>query len=452
MSRSQRSRLIFWGALAALAFPAACGSSGVVGGNCRGDYLACDHVCVDGQNDASNCGACGHHCDTGVSCVSGICGGSDASAGSAGSSNSGAGSGGDSSLAGAGNEGGGTTGGSTSGGNGGSSNAGNGGLSSAGNGGNNQAGASEGGAPDCGTPPFDTPEACGDCNTQCTGDTPICSPDGKGSFLCVAKCDAPFVRCGSQCVDLNIDPDHCGGCDTVCPSGICQGGKCVGANVGHVVVACMDYQTPVAGSPQTVLLGNAIFLPIRNPVRILAYTEFAPTAARTKVNQDIGFAAMARGRAYGITNSATFADVTAKLNINDFDVFVIYDQSAAPPGQLATVGSAWQTSTVLSSFSAAGGVIVALTGGGENDEMDQLFTQSSLLEVSSLTSATATTFYNRAPADALGVNVISPFLSPQSSCTLATPTAPDNDTIFVIRDAASPAVGSPVVVHRVIEP
>jgi hypothetical protein len=33
-----------------------------------------------------------------------------------------------------------------------------------------------------------------------------------------------------------------------------------------------------------------------------------------------------------------------------------------------------------------------------------------------------------------------------------TSTVPNFDDIFVIRDAASPAAGSPVVVHRVIEP
>ncbi len=450
MSRMSRSRLIFWGALAALALPAACGSSGVVGGNCRSNLLACDHVCVDGQNDPNNCGACGHHCDTGVSCVDAVCGGPDASAGAAGTSNSSGGSsgfGGNSGLAGEGNEAGESTGGSSAAGNGN-----NGGSS---NGGANNGGSSNGGnagGPSCGPGPYDTPAACGDCNTQCSGDTPICSPDGKGSFICVEKCDPPFVLCGTQCVDENIDPNHCGSCGNVCPSGICQGAKCVGANVGHVVVACMDYQTPVAGSPQTVLLGNTVFLPIRNPVRILAYSEFATSATRTKVNQDVAYAATARGRSYAITQSATFADVTAKLNINDYDVFVIYDQTAAPTGQLATVGAAWQTSTVLSSFSAAGGVIMALASGTENDEMDQLFTQSGLLDVSALTTAAGKTLYNRAPADALGVNVISPFLAPQSSCTLTTSATPDSDTIFVIQDAAAPADGSPVVVHQVIEP
>jgi len=454
MSRISRSRLVFWGALAALALPAACGSSGVVGGNCRSHLVACGHECVDAQNDPNNCGACGHRCDAGVSCVDAVCGGPDASAGASGTSNSEGGSSGRGGNSGAAGEAGENSGASA---NGGSSNGGssNGGSSAAGGSNGGSSGRANGGAaggPTCGPGPYDRTDACGDCNTQCTGDTPICSPDGKGSFRCVQKCDPPFVLCGDQCVDLNIDPDHCGSCTNSCPSNICQGGKCVGANVGHVVVACMDYQSPVAGSPQTVLMGNAVFLPIRNPVRILSYTEYAPAAARAKVNQDIGFAAAARGRAYSITDSTTFANVTAKLNINDYDVFVIYDQTAAPSGQLATVGSAWQTSTVLSSFAAAGGVIVALTSGTENDEMGQLFTQSNLLEVNSLTSAAGTTLYNRAPADALGVNVISPFLAPQNSCTIDTDVMPDSDNIFVIRDKAAPDPGLPVVVHRVIEP
>jgi hypothetical protein len=446
VSGMQRTRLFFWAALVALAFPAACGSSGVVGGECRSSYLSCNGVCVDIQYDRNNCGGCGRGCGEGVSCEGAICGGSpDGAAGNAGAAGAGtagmSGAAGENGQAGANSEAGATqVDGGPSGGTG----------SDAGPDASSEAGA--GGDSSCGTPPFDRPEACGDCSTQCTGNTPICSPDGSGSYLCVKKCDLPLTLCNNQCVDLNIDPLNCGSCGDVCPSGICQGAKCVGANVGHVLLACMDYSTAVANSPQTVLLGNAIFLPVRNPVRVLAYSEYAPAAVRAKVNQDLGYAATARGRTYLITTSATHADVTAKLNINDFDAFLIYDQAIAPSGALATVGAAWQTSTVLSSFAAAGGVIVGLSSGGGTAEMDQLFTSAELLDVSAETSVTGQTLYNRAPADALGINVISPFLAPKSSCTFTTSTAPDADTIFVIRDAASPAAGAPVVVHRVIEP
>ena len=83
------------------------------------------------------------------------------------------------------------------------------------------------------------------------------------------------------------------------------------------------------------------------------------------------------------------------------------------------------------------------------------FTQekaAELLDVTGQTVVSNAYLYNRAPADALGINVISPFLAPMNSCTFTTSLTPDADDIFVISDTASPAVGSPVVVHRVIEP
>ena len=38
-------------------------------------YLQCNAVCVDGQADAANCGACGNVCADGVECIEGFCGG-----------------------------------------------------------------------------------------------------------------------------------------------------------------------------------------------------------------------------------------------------------------------------------------------------------------------------------------------------------------------------------------
>jgi hypothetical protein len=296
---------------------------------------------------------------------------------------------------------------------------------------------------------FDSPEACGACDAQCPAAKPTCSPDGLGGHKCVLICRDMLQECDGKCVDFNIDADNCGSCENVCPSGICQGGKCVGANVGHVVLACMNYQTPSKNTPQTTLMGNAVLLPIRNPVRILAYTEFAPSAARAKVDQDIGFAASARGRSIAITALSQFSNATAALNIANYDVFLIYDQSAADPGQMATVGAAWQASSVLDSFAAAGGVIIGLSGG--TSEMDQFFSAAQLLEVSGQTVVSSAMLYNRAPADAMGINVISPFNAPLDSCTFTTSVAPDADNIFVVSDVKS-GLGAPVVVHRVIEP
>jgi hypothetical protein len=271
-----------------------------------------------------------------------------------------------------------------------------------------------------------------------------------GSYQCVLVCEAPLQQCNGECVDFNIDADSCGKCGSVCASGICQGGKCVGAQVGHVVLACMDYQVPGRNTAQTALMGNAVLLPLQNPVRVLAYTEYAPVDERDLVNQDIAYAAAARGRTYNITPLAKASAASAALNITDYDVFLVYDQTAAPKGQMATVGGTWQTNSVIDSFAAAGGVVIVLSGG--KSEMDQFLSNAQLMDVTGQTVVSNTYLYNRAPADALGINVISPFLAPMNTCTFTTSLTPDSDNIFVVSDAAPPGSGSPVVVHRVIEP
>lgn len=432
MSWKSIKRLAFWGALLALAFPAACGSSGVVGGDCSASYVSCDGRCVDSQNDPQNCGGCDLACKAGVACQNAVCTGTlgDGSAGANGGESGDAGTGGSS-------------------GTGNSSSSGSGGEA----GDNLDAGELSDAKHDADAaclPPYKRPEACGNCATKCSTSAPNCSPDGAGHYKCVLICDDPLVACNGQCVDYNIDAENCGGCGSVCPSGICQGGKCVGANVGHVVLACMDYQQAAKNSAQTTLIGNAVLLPSHNPVRILAYTEYAPAAESALVNQNIGFAAAARGRTYTITALPKASGATSALTIGNYDVFLVYDQTAAPKGELAQVGSAWQKNSVVDSFAAAGGTVIVLSGG--TSEMDQFLSSAELLDVTAQNVVSNTTLYNRAPADALGINVISPFLAPVDSCTFSTSQVADALDVFVVTDAAAPATGSPVVIHRVIEP
>src|SRR4051794_1629992 len=51
-------RLIFWGALLALGFPAAWGTSGLAGGECGASYVDWDGQCVDAQHDPNSGGGC----------------------------------------------------------------------------------------------------------------------------------------------------------------------------------------------------------------------------------------------------------------------------------------------------------------------------------------------------------------------------------------------------------
>jgi len=532
MSKNPRKLLGLWAVLVALAFPAACGSSGVVGGVCAASYVNCDGQCVDAQNDANNCGGCGRKCKAGIRCEDALCEGVPAdNGGASGKSGNGGGGGlGD----------GGTNADSGAGGSSAASgsddyDAGN--LSDArpdGDAGcmppydkptgcgechNKCTGATPNCAPygtdqyvcvatclapliecagqcvepdsfttpdacgacgvkctgskpfcspnpqgvfackglcdaplvecngQCVNPVFDTAEACGACNAACPMSKPTCSPDGAGNFKCVLVCDAPLQECNGKCVDFNIDANNCGSCNVVCASGICQGGMCVGASDGHVVLACMNFQAPVSNSAPNTLLGNAVLLPQPKQVRILAYTEFASAATRAKVDQHIAFAAAARGRSVVITALDKYTNASAALSIGSYEVFLIYEQNTAPAGQLATIGAVWQSNSVLSSFAAAGGVIVGLSGG--SSEMDQFFTSSQLLEVSAQTVVTGSVLYNRASLDSVGNNVISPFSAPIDSCTFATTATPDASTVFVVRNAAN-NTADPVVVHRAV--
>ena len=527
MSKSRGKRLGFWALLLGLAFPAACGSSGVVGGNCAASHIDCNGQCVDAQNDANNCGGCGRKCSPGVTCADALCDGVPAGGGA------------------------GTGGTSGTGGDGGSSaDSGAGGSAAASGSDDYDAGNLTDAHPDgdagciapyntaahcgdcqtacpkarpncapygkdeyvcvavcqdplvecngqcvegafdtpemCGScntkcsgskplcapnadgqynceseceaplvpcnnqcvePVFDTPEGCGACNAECPSAKPTCSPDGGGSYKCVLDCDDPLKECNGRCVDFNIDADNCGSCGNVCPSGICQGGTCVGANNGDVVVVGMNYQTPATNSAPNRLLGNAVLLPTRLQVRILAYTEFASAGSRAKVDQHINLAAAAVGRSVVITPLTKYTMASAELNIANYDEFFIYEQDEAPTGQLATVGAAWQTNSVLESFAAAGGVIIGLSGGGF--EMDQFFTSAELLDVSAQTTASGSFLYNRLPLDSVGKNVISPFSAPTDSCTFTTNAVPGPQTAFVVRDT-NDDTGAPVVVHRSI--
>jgi len=260
------------------------------------------------------------------------------------------------------------------------------------------------------------------------------------------------VECGDQCVDLNIDPFNCGRCGNVCPTGLCQGGRCVGANVGHIVLACMNYDDSGAqNSPQTVLLGNAVYLPLRNPVRVFTYAEHAPPANRNAVIQAIARAGNARGRSYVPTSAANSTDVVAQLNILNFDVFVVFDQADAPAGALGPIGNSWNAT--LDSFTRAGGVVVVLSGGGGRAEMDELMTGAGLLPVTNEVDITFSQVRNRSPIDAIGVNVLSPFRALTRSCTFTTSAAPDANTAFVIMSsAADGGFDQPVVVHRIQAP
>jgi hypothetical protein len=308
-------------------------------------------------------------------------------------------------------------------------------------------------------PPHDSPSHCGDCDTKCVDPKPFCAPDGNGSFECVPLCEAPLIECQGQCVTLDSfksDPDNCGKCGNECPSDICQDGKCVGARYGNIALICTDFNSVTPASSPTTLLGNAVFMPPKNPVEVLAYTRGASAAAVARINQVITWAGDPRGRIAHITEAKAVADVTTNLNVTDFQVLLIHDLDQAKAGDPKATATTWESSSVLSSFAKAGGVIIVIDGGDGTGEMNELINAGNLLDPSAKTSIIGQTdvtgefVWNNAPADVLGVNVLSPFRGTSHTCTFDTDAKASSDTIFVLSD--DEAGGLPVAIHRVIAP
>jgi hypothetical protein len=302
-------------------------------------------------------------------------------------------------------------------------------------------------------PPHNVPSHCGDCDTQCREPNPLCE-FRDDAFVCVPVCDPPLVECQGRCVldpdDFLSDPQNCGACGNECPSDICQNGECVGARYGNIALICSDFNSATSNSSPTTLLGNAIFMPAKNPVHVLAYTRGAAAAAVSRVNQVIEWAGDARGRTAEITEARAVSTVTSSLNIEDYQVLLIHDLDQAGSGEPAAAANAWESGSVLTSFTRAGGVIVVLDGADGTAEMHELISAGNLLEITGQTDITGDPVWNQAPFDVLGVNVLSPHLGTSHTCTFDTNVTPDSSTIFVLTD--DEAGGAPMAIHRVIAP
>lgn len=435
----------------AIGLPVGCTETGIVGGECRDGALLCDGACVDPESDSENCGSCGFECDDGDRCVSGRCGeggaggangdagaSSGGTAGDAGASAGGtAGDGGSAAEAGAG------------------ASAGSAGVTdSGGSGGTSGSAGSSGNAGSAGCPAIDIPESCGACGAECPASAPLCTPLAPSGFECVPLCEDPLVPCSGQCVDLMTDPENCGECSNVCPSGICEEGICAGANIGHVIGLCVGYSQSVNTRnppPHAVMLSNAVFIPLRDPVRVLVYNEHTPNGNNAALRQNLDAMANLRGREYVATNAPTSADVADELDIRNYDVFIVTDQPQAPSGALGALGDEWATSGVVDDFARAGGVVIVLSSGTGTAEMPDFYTNSGLFDVSAESDISGETVYNNEATDVLGSNVLNFFLAPSGSCTLTTRETETDDLKFVVTDAQD-GTGEPLAVHRFVAP
>ncbi|MEZ4229096.1 MAG: hypothetical protein R3B89_08035 [Polyangiaceae bacterium] len=447
-------RHLFLACTLAAALPLACSSSGIVGGDCRGGLTECNGECLDLGSDAANCGSCGNACASGVQCVAGVCGadasvdgGSDASldggsdAAADGGTDAAADGGGDASTDASTDASDASTDASDA-----STDA-----SDASTDASDASTDASDAAPDAAdacVPPFDTPARCGDCFTSCTTAEPVCAAV-DGGFACVPLCSPPLDDCSGTCVDRQTDPDNCGACGKRCVTRVCQAGACVGSRVGHVIAMCMDLDVHPTDSMQQLLFTNAVTLPPGfSGVTVLGWDQYATAAHKNDVAQVVADAQTNSGRALTLTSVSDYTQLPSQLNVATAQVLLVYDQTTAPTGELATAGATLQAS--IDSFTRGGGVVITLSGG--TGEMDQFLTQSGLLPLTSLTEVTGQLLHNRAPGDAVGLNVLTPFVAPQTSCTFQTSLTPSSLDVFVVRDQPAPGVGEASVIHRIRQP
>ena len=391
----------------------ACSSTGVVGGTCQYGLSVCGQSCVDLAQDVDNCGSCSNSCSAGEICAAGNCILGSIDGGSAGDAGNDAGTAGSGNSSGAG------------------------GVSGS---------AGSGGSTAC-IPPYNTAERCGDCTSSCSGSTPFCASDGSGSYSCVGACSSTTTLCGDSCVDLDSDPQHCGDCPTLCPTGICQAGICVGSSPGHGAAICMSYEQQVNDSPQSRLLGNALFASSAQRVRILVYQENANQTSSQGLRGAITNEASSRGRSFtwDILTDESMLDIA--LQRSNFDAFLIADQSLAASGELGTLGSNW--SSAVDDFAQNGGVVVVTASSSGRNEMNDFVSGLGWFTATSVVNATNIELYNRAPGNVLGFNVAWPFVGLYQSCTWQGLTAPAIGQTFVVTDVTStdPTLGNPAVVH-----
>ena len=294
-------------------------------------------------------------------------------------------------------------------------------------------------------PPYDTVTQCGACGVACVAPDDACLPV-DGGYACGQLCTAPASNCGGSCVDESNDPANCGACGKFCPSHLCANGVCQGSTPGDVVVIGHDYATTPPGTSQGRVLANAAFIPSTNPLRVFSYERYVAPGALVNVKAILGQRATQLSRTVAYTVSIADGDVPAQLAPTAYDVMVVYDQSSAPAGALATLGASW--AATLTTFTKGGGVVVVLDGAAGTGEMPQLITSAGLLAIASHASVAAGSAVTvTAQSDVVAIGVLNPYGVWDHSASFV-PSSPAGVT-FVVRNGDGS--GDPLVAHRVIQ-
>jgi hypothetical protein len=267
---------------------------------------------------------------------------------------------------------------------------------------------------------------------------------GSGASGGGPTCEDGETACGDLCTDTQNDSNNCGACGISCPTEVCVDGFCQGATAGHNVVLGMGFESVQKGSPASILLGNAVFLSANEPVRVLEYKQFSSVGSPSKVKSLLQNEAKNRMRTLKFANESSWGELPQMLDVSTYDVLFVHNQDLAPAGDLAEIGTG--LNAAVSGFLADGGVVVTVATATGTNEMDEFLTTAGLLEVTGITGIAGQNVYNEGFLDALGQNVLSPFLAKASSARFETSEVPGPETSFVILTAND----DPVAVHKVV--
>jgi hypothetical protein len=391
---------------AVLAFWGGCGSP-LVGLECKHGFDRCGTGCFDLNNDEHHCGGCGLECAPGQTCEESTCTGEPDDAGADAASADASLDGGEDS-----------------------------GLPLCTGPGSSEDCTCDLGQLKCGDSCKDVghdPDNCGKCNESC-GSSGFCV-----NGVCLPSCEqqdgGPLLTlCTPECVDLQTDPRNCGACGHVCPSGICADGMCIGATAGHIIAMGDDLSNVTAATQR--LLGNAVLMPLADPVQVLVFDEKTTERVKTNVQNTIVKMAMLSGRNMPVLTSATSLSVTFLLSISD--VFVIQAQPSATNDSLIKNGQTW--STALRQFVKRGGVIVLMdAAGGSNKGTFQILQAAGLLDVTARVPVGKKRLSLIAPGDSVATAVPSPYMG--------TPETVGFDVAEPTVVVEEPSAHTPVLIH-----
>lgn len=236
-------------------------------------------------------------------------------------------------------------------------------------------------------------------------------PTGADAMVCTA--------------DTETDPLNCGVCGHVCGTGICVDGECLGEVHGHAVVIGHDYAQHNAAMAR--VLGNAVGLSTRSPLRVATWRGTASHAATVGTDQALTEGLTQIGRAW---TSVTAEDLASATTVADV---IVIDAQRGAAADMTTLGAS--LAAPFATFIADGGVVVVLEGASGTSH--DLATAANLATITAIATDTGPTITIGIATDGVATGVPQPYFGAASTVWFTT---------------ASPGVlvddaGHPVAIH-----